>query len=266
MEAQIEARDYLEETALQKAAGAGAGDVVMLLIDAGADVNSRSPDWTILMSAVLGGSFEVVNMLVHAGSDISDETPWGESALTLALRNAQKPIATLLADQGAVLPRTSIGRRASTIASRKGIRDLVRRLMGDYGAVAAKPLQRQGSQVVGGLAEIQEDDEPEDDAPSSVAGPDEFMSSQTEAEAFVEAFQDVPHKVGFLENFEPGRQVGKGHFADVLECYTACRASGPPSRFSQVEIGRKDVPSSRSFYAKSKFSGNSGTKRPTPQS
>lgn len=157
--AELEAHDYLDETALHKAARRGAEDVVKALMDAGADINARSPDWTTLISAVTNGNVKVVKMLVHAGADLSAETLWGVTALTVALSNCQEPIATLLADHGAVLPRNSAGRRASMIASRKGNHQLASRFAADYETVAARPLERQTSAVIGGLGGIQEEAE-----------------------------------------------------------------------------------------------------------
>ncbi|KAK4150139.1 hypothetical protein C8A00DRAFT_37273 [Chaetomidium leptoderma] len=216
--AKVEARDYMEEATLQKAAWKGVESAVKALIDAGADVNGRSPDWTTLMSAV------------SSGADLGVETLWGESALTIALRHGREAIATLLADQGATLPRTPAGRRASVIASRKGAHQLVGRLTANYEVVAARPLQRQSSRGAGGLAEIREEAEPQGSTPSN--GPSTAQSEPSETEAddedFLGALEGLSYKIGFEKVYNIGQEIGAGHFAAVhqcLNCVTGVKAA-----------------------------------------
>ncbi|KAK3292991.1 uncharacterized protein B0H64DRAFT_204172 [Chaetomium fimeti] len=216
--ADLEARDYMEETALQKAAGKGAVDALRTLIDVGADVNARSPDWTSLMSAVSSNNVEAVEMLVLAGADTATETVWGETALTLALRNGQEPIASFLTNQGVSLPRNPTGRRASVTASRKGMRDLVRRLTADYGAIAARPLQRQSSRVAAGLTRIQEEAEPPDAIATRVPIPGQPARPEIDEGDFMGLLEGLEYSVGFTTMYELGNLLGSGHFATVRSC------------------------------------------------
>ncbi len=218
--ADVEARDYMEETASHKAARMGAQDVVQALIDAGANVNARSPYWTVLMSAVSGGNVEVVKMLVQAGADFAEETLWGESALSMALRNGQEAIATFLTNEGAVLPRNSAGRRASVIASRKGLRELARRLTANYEVVAARPLQRQTSRVIGALGEILEElglPGANNHTPGG-SGNAQPEPPDVDEEDFLGVLEGLPYNIGFGKSYKIGAKIGAGHFATVHHC------------------------------------------------
>jgi hypothetical protein len=217
--ADLEARDYLDETPLHKAARKGAEDAVKVLMDAGADVNARSPDWTTLMSAVSGGNVEVVKMLVNAGADLTAETLWGETALTIALKNGQEAIAMFLAGHGAVLPQNSAARRASTIASRKGNHQLARRLAGDYETVAARPLERQISTVIGGLAGIQEETETANTSPSDTANNAHLEPPGSDEGNVMETLKDFSYQVGFKKKYDICRLIGKGRYATVHDCH-----------------------------------------------
>jgi hypothetical protein len=217
--AELEAVDYLDETPLHKAARMGAEDVVKALMNAGADVNARSPDWTTLMSAVSGGNVEVVKMLVNAGADLTAETLWGETALTIALKNGQEAITVFLADHGAVLPQNSAARRASTIASRNGNHQLARRLAGDYETVAAKPLERQTSTVIGGLAGIQEESEAVDTSPSNTVSNAQPEPPGSGGGNVMETLEDLSYQVGFQKRYDIGQQIGEGRYASVHDCY-----------------------------------------------
>ncbi|KAK5991138.1 putative serine/threonine-protein kinase fhkC [Cladobotryum mycophilum] len=218
--AAVNARDHMDETALQKAAGNGDESIVKVLLDGSAEVNLKtSSDWTPLMSAVSSGNIEVVRLLVQAGAHLAAETVWGDSALSIATRNGQEGIALFLADHGAVLPRGPAGRRASIVASRKGFNQLVRRLTADYDAIAQKPLERQGSCIMEGLPEIQEEAlQPVVDALKG----ETTIPNQTphnDDSNVLDALEGVKYSVGFSKRYSLGTKLGKGHFAEVFRCF-----------------------------------------------
>ncbi|KAH6847660.1 hypothetical protein B0I37DRAFT_391490 [Chaetomium sp. MPI-CAGE-AT-0009] len=193
--ADLEARDHMEETALQKAVVEGAGDALRTLIDAGTDVNARLPHGTPLMSAVSFNNTEAVKMPVLAGADPTIETLWGGP-----------------------LPRNPAGRRASVTASRKGMLDLVRRLTADYGAIAARPLQRQSLRGATGLARIQEEVEIPDTIATRVPIPEQPEAPEPEGEDFQGSLEGLSYSVGFTTMYEMGELLGSGHFAKVHLC------------------------------------------------
>ncbi|KAL2168041.1 hypothetical protein VTG60DRAFT_517 [Thermothelomyces hinnuleus] len=211
--ANLEARDFMNQTALQKAAATGSVDAVEALIGAGADVNAQSLNWTTLMSAVFGGNLEVVRRLVEGGADFAVQTPWGETALTIALYNGQEAIASYLIDQGAVLPRNHAGRRASLAASRKGMLQVIRRLEADYRTVAERPLQRH--------TRIREEAAGSNSAVNGVAVNGEHQELTDPARPEEDDARDLPDWLtvtnGFSKLFEFEAAIGKGHFAEVCK-------------------------------------------------
>ncbi len=252
--ADVEARDYMEETASHKAARIGAQDVVKALIDAGANVNTQSPYWTVLMSAVSGGNVEVVKMLAQAGANLAEETLWGESALSMALRNGQEAIATFLTNEGAALPRNPAGRRASVIASRKGLRELVGRLTANYEAVAARPLQRQSSGVIGGLGEILEESglPSTNNITSGGSGNAQSKPPDVDEEDFLGVREGLPYNIGYGKSYKTGARIGKGHSATVHHCsnrVTGVRAAVKIYEVDKWVIGCRSLDSMRSEVA-----------------
>ncbi len=102
----VDARDYREHTALMKASRIGHRDIVVELLDKGADVNARSyVGRTPLMFAVEHGSVDVVKELLARGADPMMVNSKGESALDFARLGDYKRIerlltATIKADAG----------------------------------------------------------------------------------------------------------------------------------------------------------------------
>ena len=87
-------------TALGMAAMNGHADIVNLLIEAGAEVNSASG--TALMLAVENGHTEIVNILIKARADINTHLyNYGKTALMLAAENGYADIVNLLIEVGA---------------------------------------------------------------------------------------------------------------------------------------------------------------------
>ena len=103
------------------AATRNASEMVDILLENGADVNTRArftdwpsqitsePRWqyhaygglTALLYATRGGCLECVESLVGAGADVNVPTPEGVTALMIALDNDNNEVAKLLLDQGA---------------------------------------------------------------------------------------------------------------------------------------------------------------------
>lgn len=97
-------------TALMHAAGGGHSDVVLLLIEKGADVNAQDRDGaTALMDAALGGAEDAAHILIESGAAVNSMgkeggTPLMAAALTsILLRRGEGRlgVARLLIEEGA---------------------------------------------------------------------------------------------------------------------------------------------------------------------
>jgi hypothetical protein len=79
------------------AAGKGHGEVVELLVQAGANVNAAEPKLcTALHTAALHGEWGVVEQLLAAGADTEALTVDGETALALAAEKGHRDVVQLL--------------------------------------------------------------------------------------------------------------------------------------------------------------------------
>jgi len=75
----------------------GHKDIVQLLLDAGADVDSKDIyGWTALMWALLYGHKDIVQWLLDAGADVNAKNTYGQTALMWASSNGHKDVVTLL--------------------------------------------------------------------------------------------------------------------------------------------------------------------------
>ena len=82
---------------LHSATAGGHDDVVAVLIDAGADVDSRQPQgWTPLHAAAMNGSFRSVDRLLAAGADPAARNDDGTTAIELARAAGHDAIVALL--------------------------------------------------------------------------------------------------------------------------------------------------------------------------
>jgi len=87
---------------LLAASRAGDTKVVELLLRAEADVNAKDNDnWTALMFASYKDRRDVVELLLQAGAKMNVKTNGGWTALTLASLNENKEIVELLKQYGA---------------------------------------------------------------------------------------------------------------------------------------------------------------------
>ena len=122
--------------ALTVAARKGHTEIVRLLVDAGADKESRDANrWTALLHAAAGGHTEIAGLLLDAGADKDVCNGFGKSALLLATENGRTEISRMLVDGGADtdLQDKKTGKTALMYAASAGHTDIARLVL-DAGA------------------------------------------------------------------------------------------------------------------------------------
>ncbi|MDH4163009.1 MAG: ankyrin repeat domain-containing protein [Nitrospirota bacterium] len=88
--------------ALLNAAGAGAVDIIRLLLERKARVRAgNAAVWTALTSAADGGSTEAAELLLQAGAPVNEARKSGETALTIAAAAGNEELVRLLLKHGA---------------------------------------------------------------------------------------------------------------------------------------------------------------------
>ena len=98
--AYINSKDIMHDrTALICAAQYGHDDIVKMLIEAGADVNSEGR--SALLQAAREGRVDVVKMLIEAGADLNSKDKDGRTALSRAAGTGHADIVKMLEDNGA---------------------------------------------------------------------------------------------------------------------------------------------------------------------
>ncbi len=121
-------------TALQLAAYFGNYDVVLYLLQSGADVNAAGTNNNrvqALHSAVSSGHADITKLLLTWGADVNARQQSGYTALHAAAQNGDEEIVSLLLNNGAdVSISTEAGQSAADLASVAGHDDLARRLRG----------------------------------------------------------------------------------------------------------------------------------------
>jgi ankyrin repeat protein len=86
-----EYRDTIDQTPLIIAAFNGCTDIVIMLLNAGADIGHRNDQGeNALISAAQEGHIDVVKVLLESGADINQANVDGETPLELAIRLRQK--------------------------------------------------------------------------------------------------------------------------------------------------------------------------------
>jgi ankyrin repeat protein len=102
--ADIEARDFAQQTPLFVAAKSGALEIAELLLAQGADIEARDHfQATPLMVSVLGGNLELVQHLVGQGADIYAVDEKGANALWGSVANMKPEILAYLLSQGVAI-------------------------------------------------------------------------------------------------------------------------------------------------------------------
>ena len=97
-------------SALHFASRKGYTDIVNILLDNGASVESRDTDYgrTPLFFAAAKGQTDVVRALVSAGADVNTQRNDGRSALSIASEEGHTEVAKMLLDNGAQIGRTPL--------------------------------------------------------------------------------------------------------------------------------------------------------------
>ena len=118
---------YSRYTALHNAAWYGQVDVAALLLDRGANVESKDKyGYTALHNAAWNGHLEVATLLLDRGADVESKTRHGNTALHRAAWYGHLDVANLLLDRGAnVESRTNAGKTPFQLAKNQEIRDLL---------------------------------------------------------------------------------------------------------------------------------------------
>ncbi len=127
-------------TPLMAASMGGNGEIIRVLLKAGANVNAVSKgNGTALMAASYQGFDEIVKDLIGAGANVNEATYDGWTALMSASSGGKADIVKILLDAGAkVNISNENGKTALFVASYKGHTDVVRALLARGADVNAK--------------------------------------------------------------------------------------------------------------------------------
>jgi hypothetical protein len=131
----VNAKNYLGETALMIASRHGEMGIVELLLAAGADVNAKdNVGGSALFGASVNGELKILKLLLSAGAEVNVKNNKNNTALMVVSDMGRTKIAELLLAAGAnVDVKNSSGQTALMLASRAGHVDVVRLLL-DNGA------------------------------------------------------------------------------------------------------------------------------------
>lgn len=127
---------------LRRAAFEGQADTMKLVLNKGADVNTKMADnWTALMWAANRGHLDVVKLLLDNRADINAKTENGSTALTLAALYGHTEVVKLLLGRGAdINVKTRSGATALILAAAEGHEAVVRLLLDKGADVKAKTI------------------------------------------------------------------------------------------------------------------------------
>jgi ankyrin repeat protein len=143
--AEIHAKGHSGSTALMEAVEHDQEEIVELLLDRGADIHGRSEKGsTLLMLPIYWDVKFMVELLLKKGADVHAKDKDGSTALIVAAHWSHKDIAGLLLDRGAdVNARDKEGLTALIVAARQGHKNLAELLLDRGADVHAK--DRDGS-------------------------------------------------------------------------------------------------------------------------
>ncbi len=127
--ADIESKNQFDLTALRRAARNGHLDVATLLLDRGADIESKNEyGYTALHNAARNGHLDVATLLLDRGADIESKNEYGYTALHYAAwsRYGHHDVTALLLDRGAdIESKTNTGKTPFQLAKNQETRDLL---------------------------------------------------------------------------------------------------------------------------------------------
>ncbi|XP_069670311.1 uncharacterized protein [Periplaneta americana] len=128
----LETKDWNYKTPLSWAAYSGVLEMVSLLVEKGADVNTYDMDkQTPLYYAVSGSHVNVVQFLINSGADVNACNTFGDSPISVATKQGNVDLTKLLLDKGADVNTCDyFGASLIFAAARDGNVDIVRLLMG----------------------------------------------------------------------------------------------------------------------------------------
>ena len=123
--------------ALIKAVDAGYLDIIVALLDKGADVDARdSLGETALQKAVKLGHDKIIRILIDRGADINVQDRFGETAILKCAKNGKKKIATLLLERGANVNVKNVENETALIkAVENGYDKIVALLLNNHASV-----------------------------------------------------------------------------------------------------------------------------------
>jgi uncharacterized protein len=98
--ANVNAKDYSNNTALIWALCKGHVEIARFLIEKGADVDARGTTTALIMAAAFGHK-EILKLLIDKGADVNLVSPGGVSALMLAAYMGELEAVKILLDKGA---------------------------------------------------------------------------------------------------------------------------------------------------------------------
>ncbi|KAJ0404425.1 hypothetical protein ATCC90586_003059 [Pythium insidiosum] len=138
--ADIESRNENGMTALNAAARCGHGDIVGLLIDHGADIEAKDKNGlTALCVASSGGHMDIVRRLLARGADLGSKSNNGDAALHFTASRGWITVASLLLQHGAdVETRNENGETALHCAASSGQIEVVRLLLEHHVNIVAE--------------------------------------------------------------------------------------------------------------------------------
>jgi ankyrin repeat protein len=134
--AEINARSHSGSTALMIAAEYGRKDMVELLLNAGADVHAKKNNgiMALMVAAAVRNEKGIVELLLDRGADVHAKDKDGSTALILAACSGRKETLELLLDRGAdIHEKDKDGSTALILAARWNRREMLKLLL-DRGA------------------------------------------------------------------------------------------------------------------------------------
>jgi uncharacterized protein len=133
----VSTSDSEKEAALVKAAAAGHGDIVKIILDHGTSVNCCNNQYTPLIAASASGFVDIVADLITRGADVNlsleNDFPEEVNALMAASANGYTDVVKVLISSGAELETVADFQWPLSIASQRGHDDVVVALI-DAGA------------------------------------------------------------------------------------------------------------------------------------